>query len=261
MKDFLKELLDEINLPKQLIDKGEKFAVTIFGPSVKEVSLLFADKIRYKRFKNQVEILKKAFKIIDENHLEARELNLKTLVPLIEYSSLEDDKYLQDKWSQLLANICSSPETGLEPKLVKTLSSLSALEAQVIDFIYECFLIERRSHFERIKKGLYSKYNSELDVKLDYITIKILSIKNKFSINDEFTGICINNLVSLGLLKYEEPQVKQESWSNTFDVKDSESGPYVEVDLDISYNQSEDIHLTAYGQYFISQCKIETENK
>jgi len=253
MKDFLKELLDEINLPKQLIDKGEKFAVTIFGPSAKEVSLLFADKIRYKRFKNQVEILKKAFKIIDENHLEARELNLKTLVPLIEYSSLEDDKYLQDKWSQLLANICSSPETGLEPKLVKTLSSLSALETQVLDFVYESFLIERKALYKRRLGEKYFTFKSEEDIKLDYISIKYLSIKNKFCLSDEFTGICINNLVSVGLLKYEDPQVEQDH--RRFDVKGSEYNQYVEIDLDVAYNQSNDFHLTSYGNYFINQCK------
>jgi hypothetical protein len=137
----MKEIIESINLPKQILDKAEKLISTIFGPSAKELGELFADKIRYKRLRNQVVIFNKTADLLEKNNLQAKELKLKTLVPLIEQSSLEDDEFLQTKWANLIANMCSTPETGLEPKLVKTLSNLSSLEAQVLDFIYKTYIL------------------------------------------------------------------------------------------------------------------------
>lgn len=57
--------------------------------------------MRSKRLNNQIKIFTKTIKILDENGLETRQLNLKTLIPLIEKSSLEDDEKLQDKWANL----------------------------------------------------------------------------------------------------------------------------------------------------------------
>jgi len=119
----MKEIFDSINLPKQILDKTEKLVSTIFGPSAKEIGELFADKIRYKRLRNQIAIFSKTADLLEKNNLKADELKLKTLVPLIEMSSLEDDDILQNKWANLVTNMCSTPEIGLEPKLVKTLSN------------------------------------------------------------------------------------------------------------------------------------------
>jgi chorismate mutase len=97
-------------------------------------------------------IISKTADLLEKNNLQAKELNLKTLVPLIEQSSLEDDELLQTKWANLIANMCSSPETGLEPKLVKTLSNLSVIEAQVLDYLFVRFLQERQIYFDKISE-------------------------------------------------------------------------------------------------------------
>jgi len=103
---------------------------TILGPAANEFGELLGDKVRFRRFKNEVKIFGKARKLVEDNNLDINQLNLKTVVPLIEKSSLEEDEDLQDKWSNLLANMASSPQSGLEPKLVATLSSLSSIEAK-----------------------------------------------------------------------------------------------------------------------------------
>ena len=148
----VKEIIESLNLPKQILDKTEKLMATLFGSAAKEIGELFADKIRYGRMKNQIKTFKKTVELLEKNNLEARELNLKTLVPLIEKSSLEDEEFLQDKWANLIANISTTPESGFEPKLVKTLSNLSSLEAQAMDFIYDRFLFNRKEEFERRKR-------------------------------------------------------------------------------------------------------------
>jgi hypothetical protein len=253
----MKELFDSINLPKQILYKTEKVISTIFGPSAKELGELFADRIRYKRLKNQVAIFSKVADILEENNLKASELKLKTLVPLIENSSLEDDELLQTKWANLIANICSSPEDGLEPKLVKTLSNLSTLEAQVLDYIFETFIRERELIFDRSKNSKYLKYNSIDDVSLNVVTIRSYKIRERFKLSKDFTSICIDNLVSLGLIKFEEPEVQIENLGKGSVLFDDEGQSVDFSDAYASYNQSDDINMTAYGIYFVSQCKNE----
>ena len=255
----MKEIFESINLPKQLLDKTEKFVSTIFGPSAKELGELFADKIRYRRLKNQMIIFSKTADLLEKNDLEANELKLKTLVPLIEKSSLEDNELLQNKWVNLISNMCSTPETGLEPKLVKTLSNLSSLEAQVLDYIFDRFILERKRQFEKSKESKWLNYKTVEEIKTNYVVIKLTWIKEKFKLSDEFAKICVDNLVALGLLKYEEPEIEIENDSRNAEVKDNESmGQYVDLDLDIyaNYNQSDDFNLTTYGNYFINQCKM-----
>jgi hypothetical protein len=255
----MKEILESINLPKQILDKTEKVISTILGPSAKEIGEMFADRIRYKRLKNQIAIFSKTADLLEKNNLQANELNLKTLVPLIEKSSLEDDEVLQNKWANLITNMCSTPETGLEPKLVKTLSNLSSLEAKVLDYIFERFTIERRQQFERRLDYKWLNYSKEEDVKLHFVIIRLSCIKKRFSLTEAFAKICIDNLESLGLIRYEEPEIEIQNDSRNAEVKEEVSmGQYVDLDLDIyaNYNQSEDFYLTVYGNYFINQCKV-----
>lgn len=256
----MKELIENLNLPKQVIDKTDKFMTTLFGPSVKEIGELFADKIKYRRLKNQVKIFKRTTELLEENGLQARELNFKTLIPLIENSSLEEDELLQEKWSNLIANMASNPESGLEPKLVKTLSNLTSLEAQVLDFIYAFFKNRREKIFEESKNSKWRNYKSIDDIKLENITIKFSLIKERFKLNDEFAKICVDNLEALGLVKYEDPQIEiDKGFPSGEIVKERDGEDKVEIDIDISasYINSDDVNLTTYGNYFIKQCKME----
>lgn len=254
-------IIDGLNLTKPVLEKTEKFMTAIFGSSAKEMGELIADKIRYKRFANQVGIFNKARIILENNGINPRQLNLKTLVPLLEFSSLEEDELLQEKWANLIANISSSPESGLEPKLVKTLSNMSSLEAQVLDYSFELFQLERDKVFK--KKSFYKWPNikSIADIRFNEVNLKLESVKSQFKLNEDFAKICIDNLISLGLLKYIEPEIEIDNGYPTGTLKDmdaNEEKQPVEIELDISakYKQSDDFNLTTYGNYFIGQCKI-----
>jgi|GEM_PF-1884517 len=258
----MKEIIEGLNLPKQILDKTEKFMSKLLGPSITELGELFADKVRFRRWKNQVKIFNKTREILDKNGLEPRELNLKTLVPLIEKSSVEEDELLQDKWANLISNIATSPENGLEPRLINTLSSLSSLEAQILDFIHEDFFVKRQMELARLMKSPYNtiKY-TEKDIKLEDITIRFRNVREHFELNKEFAKIYIDNLEALGLLRYEEPEIEIDNGSTSADLNEDEKDKTqsVELDLDISayYNSSDDFHITAYGNYFVNQCKAE----
>lgn len=256
----MKELIEGLNLPKQVLDKTENFLSTLFGPSAKEIGELFADKIRFKRLKNQIDIINKTMNILELYKLTPKQLNLKTLIPLIESSSLEEDECLQNKWANLIANISSNPETGFEPKLVKTLSNLSSIEAQILDLCYEYYLLEKVSVFERNKKYSLFKYESIDEVKLNMVAISRQRINTKHNLTEDFFEICIDNLESLGLIKFKEPEIDIDNGYPTGKLQNDEETGYrsVELDIDITaiYNQSEDFYLTTYGNYFTQQCRM-----
>lgn len=254
----MKELIDSLNLPKQIIDKTEKFLNTIFGSAAKEIGELIADRVRYRRLKNQIKIFNKTRMLLEENNLEARELNLKTLVPLIENSSLEEDDLLSDKWSNLIANMVSTPEDGLEPKLVKTLSNLSSIEAKVLDKSYDLFFDERKNKWDSYQKGLFKdRYSNEDAIKRDRVFIPYSRIHKIFNMSEELTKICIDNLEALGLVRYEEPELEIDKGFSEGTINEIEEGGSVDLDLDITVNyyQSNNFCITYYGFYFIEKCQ------
>lgn len=251
------DVIKDLNLPKQILDKATELAKTLFGPAANEVGEMFADKVRYRRMKNQVVIFNKTVDLLEKNNLKARELNLKTLVPLLEQSSIEENDLLQDKWANLIANIASSPESGLEPKLIKTLSNLSALEAQVLDFAFAEYQSERQAKFERGQKSQWISYKTIDEVKLHMVVLSFDNVRKEFGLNHEFGKICIDNLVSLGLLRYEEPEIEiQDDGSEVQDEDDPDRDRAYNLELSISanYNQSDNFTMTVYGNYFLRQC-------
>ncbi|WP_179020365.1 Abi-alpha family protein [Winogradskyella forsetii] len=254
----MKEIIEELNLPKQILDKTEKFMSKLLGPAIREFGELFADKVRFKRIKNQVEIFNKTREILDKNGLEPRELKLKTLVPLIEKSSIEDDEIMQAKWAKLIANIATTPENGLEPRMINTLSSLSVLEAKILDFIHENFETQKELMLAKLTKNLRKKYVKKISVSDIKITSE--SVKKKFQLSDEFTKIYINNLESLGLLRYEEPRIEIDehgTYADPIQYKNREPSIDFNLDITANYKKSDDFHITVFGNYFINQCKLE----
>ena len=52
MKETIKELVQELNIPKQILDKTSNLLDRICGPSLDEVGQMWADRIRAKRIRN-----------------------------------------------------------------------------------------------------------------------------------------------------------------------------------------------------------------
>jgi len=119
-----------IDLRSSTIDKGidliKDFVEKLFGSSLEETGLIFSDRIRLLRLKNQIKILSRTEEICKKNNISINQINLKTLVPLLEYSSLEEDETLQEKWSNLLVNIIDSEkkyESSIFPYILNQLTS------------------------------------------------------------------------------------------------------------------------------------------
>src|SRR3569623_199094 len=165
---------------------------------------MFGDQMRAKRMINQYKILSRTTEILEKKGLDPHQINLITLVPLIEKSSVEEDHKLQEKWATLIANISSAAENGLEPRLINTLSELSSLEAGILDFVHNLYLSKRKSLFQSSS----NRYQTEKEITPKQVTISIPDIKKAFKLTDQFTSIYAQNLEGLGLIQFDDPEIE-----------------------------------------------------
>ncbi|SHI13057.1 protein of unknown function [Pantoea sesami] len=110
----------------------------VLGPAADEVGLILKDKVHNYRQKNLSKVVSRAIKIIDESGIEPNEIPLRTLIPIIERASVEDDEYLSEKWSRLFASASASQfKTDSHPCFPQILSELSPLDVLLLDRLWE----------------------------------------------------------------------------------------------------------------------------
>src|SRR3972149_6449098 len=96
---------------KAEIEATQKEVSDFFGgiipDFVKEGGGILTDTVRFWRWKNQVRLIKKAEKIIEDNNLTKQQIPLKVLAPLIENPPIQEKGSMQKKRANLLANAVS----------------------------------------------------------------------------------------------------------------------------------------------------------
>ncbi|MEJ1242127.1 hypothetical protein WBG78_28525 [Chryseolinea sp. T2] len=101
-----------VDITSGAIEQGFKlaneFLSKLIMPTVEEAGLLVRDTITEWRFKKQVRILNRAHEYCAKHNIKIKPASLKVLTPLLENASLEEDEFLQDKWSILLGNMVDS---------------------------------------------------------------------------------------------------------------------------------------------------------
>jgi len=130
------EITTEVS--KQLINKASKFLEKIVNPPLKELGGLLADKVKFWRFKNQINTIIKAEDFIIQKGIQPKKIRLKTLFQLLEYSSWEEDPDMQTKWASLLANAVN-PEYShyINSSYLEILNQISPLEAKVLYLMFQ----------------------------------------------------------------------------------------------------------------------------
>jgi len=106
----------------------------IIGEPLVEGSGILTDWLKYQRIKNLVSISEKLNLLdISDDQIRATQQKLSTgqNMKLIEYSSLADDEYLQQKWANLIANAVLT--TNFHSLYSELLNSLEPLDAHLLD--------------------------------------------------------------------------------------------------------------------------------
>lgn len=135
LTDYLSFMEIDIVSLNKLAEGAKFFLQKVVTPPLEEIGLLFADEVKYWRFRNQVKTLLKAEALLEAKGLRTRKVALKVLTPMLEGASLEEDQSLQDKWAALMANTISEESTINTNLYAHILSELTKAEADLFTAI------------------------------------------------------------------------------------------------------------------------------
>jgi hypothetical protein len=201
----LKDLVDSINLPKTILEKADAFLRVLLGPATTEAGELLADRIRFRRFRNQVRMLQTAQDLLDAAGLKAKEVPLRTLVPLVERASLEEHPDLQRMWATLLANASQeSIGTALQSVCIAVLSNISPLEAKILTVVYSDYLEKEPKFLEEWR----AKGRNRSTMPASFLFYRPLDLLRRAAIPEGDGEILLDNLQRLGILRLDTPQLE-----------------------------------------------------
>jgi len=147
---------------------------------VKEGGGILTDTVRFWRWKNQVNIIKKAKEKVENSGLGKKQVPLKILLPIIENSALEEEDLIQEKWANILANAITAKK-DIKPNYAEILKELSSLEIIILD-------------------KLFNESNEEKDYqKRKQLQFSKQKISEEFSLSNEQADLIIENLYRLNL--------------------------------------------------------------
>lgn len=130
----------KFDVKSSTIEKGleiaKDFVDKLVMPSIEETGLLVKDQITMWRFKNQIKMLNRAQEYCEKHNIKSKKISLKVLAPLLDYSSLEEEDEMQDKWSILLTNLIDSEQNIENHVFPYILSQLSKDEFFPLENIY-----------------------------------------------------------------------------------------------------------------------------
>lgn len=168
---------------KQLAEKASHFLGKLVEQPLEELGGLLTDQVKLWRFKNQVNIILKAEKYLKDKNIEPRKIPLKTLVPLLEQSSWEENPDMQNRWASLLASSADpNYNSHIHSSYVEILKQLSPIEAKLLDIMY----------------SEYKKSSEETKNALKFAKEKICPI---LKMQSEQFDVMVANLYRLNLLQ------------------------------------------------------------
>lgn len=120
-------------------EAGGFIARFVAGPLEQGIGI-FEDRLRYTRWERQIRLMSRAEEFLKQSGLSGptRAVPLKLAIPLLQGATLEDDDGLQDRWAVLLVNAANASfDTEIGRSFLVILEQMTALEAQILDVLYE----------------------------------------------------------------------------------------------------------------------------
>lgn len=127
------------------IDAGREmgsFIAKYIGGSIEQAMGIWEDKLKYRRWENQIRLAEKARAVLKARGLDApsRTVHLAIAIPLLEEASLADSDELQDRWAMLLANAADANGPTMRRAYVSILAEMTALDVIIIQKLFDAGL-------------------------------------------------------------------------------------------------------------------------
>ncbi|HXJ42030.1 MAG TPA: Abi-alpha family protein [Bryobacteraceae bacterium] len=119
---------------EKLMDPVSELVKKLAGPAAEEVGLSLQDSVKVWRAKRQYRLFEKMNGFIADAGFEPNPVSLKTLLPALDYASVEDDETMHTAWAALLAN-ASDPRnsSGHWPSFPAILKEITPREAKFLN--------------------------------------------------------------------------------------------------------------------------------
>jgi len=180
------------------IDLAKDFLNKLIIPTVEEAGLLIKEQVTFWKFKNQVKILNKAKVYCEKHNIKPQTISLKLLCPLLDYSALEENDELQDKWAILLANMVDSEQNIQNHVFPYILSQISSNEFDLLHNVYDNKLTRQSLLTRQLNELLKSK-----DEKIRNLEIKIAELNGQIKEKKENAkGIWDSSIMELERKKW-----------------------------------------------------------
>ncbi|HZL14253.1 MAG TPA: Abi-alpha family protein [Verrucomicrobiae bacterium] len=208
---------------------AKEFLEKIAGPPAEEFGLFLGDQVRLFRFRKQVKLLADAGEILKQAGINPKKVPLKTLFPILEGASLEEDESMSARWAALLATAANPKSTiTVQPSFPEILKQLSPLEAKILDLIFDMINQIGIVRAEWPSRGALGK-----------------SVRDLLQLQEQDFEIAIDNLYRLRLCS--PPSTK-------LDFIDNKEHRFQLSTKDL-------ICITELGFSFVSACKISDGSK
>ena len=93
---------------------------------------MWSDNVKIWRLNNQIRNLGKVKKIVEEHHIDIKQVNVKVLLPYLEGVSLEEDETLQNMWANLFVNYIDVSVNLASNVYPSVLSQISTQEVRIL---------------------------------------------------------------------------------------------------------------------------------
>jgi hypothetical protein len=108
----------------------------LFGPFADQLGGLMADPIRVWRYQRSLKLFEKVARLSAARGIELKAVPLKTILPILEYASVEEDEDLHNRWANLLANSAVNSDR-VRPFFPDALRQLGPTEARLLDHMHD----------------------------------------------------------------------------------------------------------------------------
>lgn len=221
--------IKKIDITSSVIEKGldtaKSFLDKLIMPAIEETGLLLKDQVTMWKFKNQVEMLNKAKLLCEKNNISTKTISLKLLCPLLDYSGLEEDDILQDKWAILLSNMVDSDQNIENHVFPYILSQLSSNEFLVLEKVYDDKIVRVAKLTAELQEFKESKPQIEKEIE-----DKIIEIENKIKAKKEIVKSHLDNEIwelqkDRRKLENQQTSIKYKESSLNYQIRTPENVP------------------------------------
>lgn len=215
-----------------IAQEAAKYMNVIATTPLQQLGEMIGDRFRIWRYKQAINLLLDVKKYHVRKGIKVREIPVKTLLPILENASLEEDEALKNKWTALLINATDESNSfDLHNVCTEILRQLSAIEVKVLDKIYD-----------ELKEVNFDIFDSKVAV---YILKDVYKQQGKEydSSAEEQEKIIVSNLIRLGLIEYTPDKGK---------MLHKPMGAFLKV-----RTLKEWISLTDLGRRFVKECKVD----